>query len=130
MSDRIKERVRLAVATALDKKAADLEVLEVRELTSLADYFIICSGGSERQTSAIADAVDDELRTQLKTRPRLVEGANPGRWIVMDYGDFIIHIFTEDCRRFYSLERLWGDAPDVTDTFSEANDATTTAGGR
>lgn len=130
MSERIKERVRLAVATALDKKAGDLEVLDVRELTSLADYFIICSGGSERQTSAIADAVDDELRAQLKTRPRLVEGANPGRWIVMDYGDFIIHIFTEDCRRFYSLERLWGDAPDVTDTFAEANDATTSAGGR
>ena len=107
-------RVRTAVAAALDKKAFDLNVLSVGDLTSIADYFILSSASNERQAVAIADNIQEQLREQMKLRPLLVEGTAPGRWILLDYGDFIFHIFTEDCRRFYGLERLWGDAPNVT----------------
>lgn len=114
MNDSIEARVRLAVAAALDKKANDLDVLAVGELTSIADYFIIASATSERQAAAIADAIIEKLRDEMKVKPLLVEGTTPGRWILLDYGDFVVHIFTEDVRRFYGLERLWGDAPNVT----------------
>lgn len=117
MKDVIRERVRLAVEAALDKKAIDLDVLHVEKLTSIADYFIICSATSERQTQAIADGIESRLREE-KVKPALIEGANPGRWILVDYGDFIVHIFTEECRRFYGLERLWGDAPNRIAEFS------------
>ena len=114
MNDSIESRVRVAVAAALDKKAFDLDVLSVGELTSIADYFILASASNERKAAAIADSISTELREQLNVKPLLVEGATPGRWVLLDYGDFIIHIFTEDVRRFYGLERLWGDAPNVT----------------
>ena len=118
MSDSsIESRVRLAVAAALDKKAFDLDVLSVGDLTSIADYFILSSASSERQAQAIADNVLERLRDELKVKPLLVEGSTPGRWILLDFGDFIVHVFTEDCRRFYGLERLWGDAPNVTADF-------------
>lgn len=127
MKDPIANRVQNAVEAALDKKAIELDVLEVGNLTSIADYFVICSGGTERQTNAIADAIEERVRTKGGVSPKLVEGTNPGRWILMDYGDFIVHIFTEECRRFYSLERLWGDAPNLTPKF--APDAEKTAHG-
>ena len=119
MNDPIQQRVRTAVAAALDKKAFDLDVLHVSELTSIADYFIICSANSERQTQAIADSILEKLREDQGVKPLLVEGTTPGRWILIDFGDFIFHIFTEDCRRFYGLERLWGDAPNVTSEFTD-----------
>ncbi|MEA2325586.1 MAG: ribosome-associated protein [Thermoanaerobaculia bacterium] len=119
MTDPIQHRVRTAVSAALDKKAFDLDVLAVAGLTSIADYFLMCSATSERQAVAIADSVVDRLREEDRVKPRLIEGTTPGRWILLDYGDFIFHIFTEDCRRFYGLERLWGDAPNVTAEFSE-----------
>jgi ribosome-associated protein len=114
----IESRVRLSVAAALDKKATDLDVLQVGELTSIADYFILCSAGNERQAAAIADSILDRLKEDLGVKPLLVEGTTPGRWILLDFGDFIVHIFTEDVRRFYGLERLWGDAPNVTAEFA------------
>ena len=115
MSDTsIESRVRTAVAAALDKKAFDLNVLGVGGLTSIADYFILASVTNERQAVAIADNIQEQLREKEKVKPLLVEGTSPGRWILLDYGDFIVHIFTEDTRRFYGLERLWGDAPNVT----------------
>lgn len=115
MSDSpIESRVRIAVAAALDKKATDLDVLAVGELTSIADYFILASATNERQAIAISDAITDRLRDELSVKPLLVEGTTPGRWVLLDFGDFIVHIFTEDVRRFYGLERLWGDAPNVT----------------
>ena len=114
----IESRVRVATAAALDKKATDLDVLAVGELTSIADYFILCSASNERQAQAIADSVLDRLREELGVRPLLVEGTAPGRWVLLDFGDFVVHIFTEDVRRFYGLERLWGDAPNVTAEFS------------
>lgn len=118
MNDLIESRVRVAVAAALDKKAFNLDVLQVGALTSIADYFIIASATNERQTVAIADNVAEELKAQLGVRPLLIEGTHPGRWVLLDFGDFIVHIFTEDVRRFYGLERLWGDAPNVTTEYT------------
>lgn len=118
MNDSIESRVRLAVSAALDKKAFDVDVLSVGELTSIADYFVLATATNERQAAAIADNILDQLKTQMKVKPLLVEGTAPGRWILLDYGDFIIHIFIEDVRRFYGLERLWGDAPNVTAEFT------------
>ena len=118
MNDPIESRVRLAVAAALDKKAINLDVLAVGELTSIADYFVLMSANNERQSQAIADAIVERLKTEMKVKPLLVEGTTPGRWILLDFGDFIVHIFTEDVRRFYGLERLWGDAPNVTSEYT------------
>jgi ribosome-associated protein len=110
----IESRVRLAAHAALDKKAFDLDILAVGKVTSIADYFILCSASNERQSAAIADNIVSLLKSELNVRPLLVEGTTPGRWVLLDFGDFIVHIFTEDVRRFYGLERLWGDAPNVT----------------
>lgn len=110
------QRVREAVSAADDRKAVDLKVLNLQEVTDFTDYFLICSGTSERQVQAIADAVQDRLR-ENRVRPLHVEGLNRGQWVLIDYGDLVVHIFQEEPRRFYSLERLWGDAPDVTARF-------------
>ena len=118
MNNSIEERVRLAVAAALDKKATNLDVLAVAELTSIADYFVLCSAGNERQAQAIGDNVLDRLKAEMGVKPLLVEGTTPGRWVLLDFGDFIVHIFTEEVRRFYGLERLWGDAPNRTAEFT------------
>ena len=118
MTDPIQQRVRTAASAALDKKAFDLDVLAVSELTSIADYFLLCSASSERQTQAIADHVLQKVRQEEGVKPLLVEGTTPGRWFLVDFGDFIVHIFTEECRRYYGLERLWGDAPNVTAEFT------------
>lgn len=118
MNDSIESRVRLAVAAALDKKATDVDVLSVGALTSIADYFVLASAGNERQAQAIADAVQSRLKEEMGVKPLLVEGTTPGRWVLLDFGDFVVHIFTEDVRRFYGLERLWGDAPNVTADFT------------
>jgi len=120
LSDRIQQRIRLAVEAALDKHAFDLDVLDVTGLTPIGDFFIICSAATERQTAAIFDAIEDRVRSEGGQKPLIVEGVNTGRWILADYGDFIVHIFTDECRHFYSLERLWGDAPNVTARFAPA----------
>ena len=109
-------RVREAVAAAEDRKAVDLRVLHLEKVSDFTDYFLICSGTSERQVQAIADSVQERMREE-RVRPLHVEGYNRGQWILLDYGDFVVHIFQEEPRRFYSLERLWGDAPDVTNEF-------------
>jgi ribosome-associated protein len=90
-------------------KAQDVTVLDVRNLSSFADHFIICSGRSHRQVTAIAEFVQKELK-QLGIRALGVEGLREGHWILMDYGDVIIHIFYDPVRAFYDLEGLWGDA--------------------
>lgn len=114
--DDISRRVAAAVAAADDRQAVDLKVLDLAGVSDFTDYFLICSGSNERQVSAIADAVDGALR-ELKVRPLHQEGTNSGRWVLLDYGDFIVHVFRDETRRFYSLERLWSDAPEVTDRF-------------
>lgn len=112
-------RARDAVSAALDRKAQDLRVLHLGRVTDFTDYFLICSGTSDRQVQAIADAVQERLRAE-KVRPLHVEGYNRAQWVLLDYGDLVVHVFQEEPRRFYALERLWGDAPDVTDTFLPA----------
>jgi ribosome-associated protein len=107
------QRVREAVAAADDRKALDLKVLHLQKISDFTDYFLICSGTSERQVQAIADAVQERLRS-LRVRPLHVEGYNRGQWVLIDYGDLVVHVFQEEPRRHYALERLWGDAPDVT----------------
>lgn len=107
------QRVREAVAAAEDRKALDLKVLHLQKISDFTDYFMICSGTSERQVQAIADAVQEKLR-ESRVRPLHVEGYNRGQWVLIDYGDLVVHVFQEEPRRHYALERLWGDAPDVT----------------
>lgn len=114
----IPARVRTAVDAACDRKAADLRVLDLAEVSDFTDFFVVMSGVSERQVQAIADAIAEKLRDE-KVRPLHTEGQGQARWVLMDYGDFVIHIFQDETRRFYGLERLWGDAPDVTERFTE-----------
>lgn len=107
------ERVRLALHAASEKKAHDLVVLDLREVASFTDYFVIASGTNVRQVQAVADAVQEQLRKQLSVKPARVEGYNSAEWVLLDYGDFIFHVFEEKSRRFYDLERLWRDAARV-----------------
>ncbi len=106
------EQVVTAVDAADEKKAQELLVLRLSAITEFTDYFIICTGNSTRQTQAIADAVTEELK-KIKVRPLHTEGYNSAEWILIDYGAFVVHIFTEESRRFYDLERLWRDAERV-----------------
>jgi ribosome-associated protein len=99
----------LFIQAVLGKKAAHVVALDVRELTSIADIFIICSGRSSRQVVAIAEHVERQLRKH-KIKPLSVEGAAEGQWVLMDYGHVIIHVFFESVRSFYDLEGLWSDA--------------------
>ena len=97
------------VAAALEKKALDLIVLDLRKGQAFTDFFVICTGANTRQVKAIADAVQDALRLR-GTKPTQVEGQTKAEWILVDYFDFIFHVFTPATREFYGLERLWGDA--------------------
>jgi len=100
------DSLELALDAALDKKARDVVVLDLEGLCSFSDSFVICSGTSVRQTQSIADNIDEKLR-QARIRPVHIEGYSEGGWILMDYLDFVVHIFTERTREFYDLERLW-----------------------
>ncbi len=106
---RLTGEVGKAVRAALDKKAADVVVLDLRATPAFTDFFILCSGQTTRQVKAIADGVEEALRA-AKVRPAHVEGYDRAEWVLMDYFTFIVHVFTPQTRAFYSLERLWGDA--------------------
>jgi ribosome-associated protein len=106
---RYSAEVALAVDAALDKKAGDVVVLDLRKTPAFTDFFVLCSGQNQRQVKAIADAVEGALRT-AKIRPAHIEGYDRADWVLMDVFTFIVHIFTPQTRAFYSLERLWGDA--------------------
>ena len=110
------QRVREVVAAMLDKKALDIRVLYLGAISDFTDYFVIATGGSERQVQAIADGVEERLRG-LDLRPLSAEGQTRGQWVLLDYGAFLVHVFTEERRAFYGLERLWSDAPDSTADF-------------
>jgi ribosome-associated protein len=99
---------------ASDKVAQDVRVFDLRGIVSYTDFFVICSGGTERQTKAIHDAIHQELKNVNGLLPRRVEGLTESRWILMDYLDAVVHIFTPDARSYYRLEQLWGDAPSRT----------------
>lgn len=114
-----RERVRAAVAAALDIQAKDLVVRHLGAVSDFTDYFVLCSAGNERQALAIADSVELKLKAH-GVRPLHVEGAPRGHWVLVDYGDLVVHVFLEERRRFYGLERLWADAPEVTGEFLSA----------
>lgn len=107
------DRLRSAVAAVEAKKAFHLVALDVSAKTSIADAFVICSVGSQRQAQAVTDEVDRALVAR-GTRPLSVEGYQQGTWVLMDYGDFVLHVFDEERREYYALDRLWGDAPEIT----------------
>ena len=105
-------RTLACVRAALDKKAYDLVVLETGRLSSIADYFVICSGRSDTQVQAIAEGIEAHLNRQAE-RPLAIEGLPHGQWVLMDYGDVVVHIFYVPVRAFYDLERLWARAPRI-----------------
>jgi len=106
------EAVTIAARAASDKKATDLVVLDLRKAASFTEYFLICTGASTRQVQAVSNAIEEGLLKSGK-RPLHIEGYSSAEWILLDYGDFIVHVFGPASRRFYDLERLWRDAPRV-----------------
>lgn len=119
-SRRLTGDVATAVKAALEKKALDVVVLDLRNTPAFTDFFVLCSGLNQRQVKAIADAVEETLRA-AKVRPAHIEGYDRAEWVLMDFFTFIVHVFTPQTRQFYSLERLWGDAERI-----EVSDAPST----
>ncbi len=110
MRDQYMELAQLAADVADSKKARDVVILDISKLAVIADFFVICSANSRTQVQAIADAMEEQL--ELKgVRCRGIEGRDEGKWVLLDFGDLVVHIFQGEEREFYGLERLWGDAP-------------------
>jgi ribosome-associated protein len=109
-SNGLPAQVLQAVQAAQDKKAADVVVLDLHTVAGFTDYFVICSGQNPRQVKAIAAGIEDALRKSAAGKPNHVEGYDRAEWILLDYFDFIVHIFNPEARLFYALERLWGSA--------------------
>ena len=107
---KLPKAVATAVRAARDKKAQDVVVLDLRNAGGFTDYFVICTGNNARQITAIADSVRDTLKSELEERPALTEGVDRSEWILLDYFNFVVHVFSRECRSFYGLERLWGNA--------------------
>ncbi len=106
------EKVKAIVKAAQEKKAMNVEILEIGSLTVVTDYFVICSGESTTQVRTIVDYIEESLKKQ-GFRPSGVEGYTHSHWVLMDYGDVIVHVFEEETRRYYDIEKLWLDAPRV-----------------
>ena len=121
---RLPGQVSKAVVAAGAKKASAITVLDLRKTNAFTDYFLICTGANPRQVHAIADAIEEALKA-LKVRPAHVEGYQRAEWILLDYFDFIVHIFSPSARQFYGLERLWGEATriDIPDEVSSEQSA-------
>lgn len=109
-SPRLPKSVMGAVHATLDKKALAVVVLDLRKAGGFTDYFVICTGTNPRQITAIADAVEERLRVDFGERPHLTEGVEKSQWVLLDYFNFVVHVFSRECRDFYELERLWGNA--------------------
>ena len=109
LKEGLDERIRRVLQAAAEKKAADPTVLDLREIASFTDFFVITSGTNKRQVQAIADEVVEQLRRR-GTRAARVEGYQSAEWILIDYGDFVVHVFDERARRFFDLERLWRES--------------------
>jgi ribosome-associated protein len=107
---KLPKAVTIAIQAARDKKASDVVVLDLRKAGGFTDYFVICTGNNPRQIAAIADAVRDTLKKDLGERPALAEGVDRSEWVLLDYFNFVVHVFSRECRSFYALERLWGNA--------------------
>jgi ribosome-associated protein len=108
-SRRLPKAISVAIEAAQDRKASGVVVLDLKKAGAFTDYFVICSANNPRQVQAIADAVEQALKAQ-KQRPSLVEGYARAEWILLDYFDFVIHVFSKHARDFYGLDRLWGSA--------------------
>jgi ribosome-associated protein len=106
------ETALLCAEGAESKKAFDILILDIRAFTVIADYFVICSGSNTTQVNAIADSIGHTL-AQAGIRYSHIEGAADARWVLMDYGDVVVHVFDEETRTYYSLEKLWGEAPRI-----------------
>ena len=107
---RIPTEVKKAVTVLLDKKAERIVVLKLKGISDITDYMVVCHGNSTRQNSAMSDEIQKSLRKQHKMKPLGVEGQREGDWILLDYVDFVVHLFLEDTRKKFSLEKLWMDA--------------------
>jgi ribosome-associated protein len=107
---RLPVAVATAVSAARDRKAVDVVVLDLRKAGGFTDFFVICTVNNPRQITAIADAVRETLKKELGERPTLAEGVDRSEWILLDYFNFVVHVFSRECRSFYALERLWGNA--------------------
>jgi ribosome-associated protein len=106
---RLPSQILAAISAVQDKKATAITVLDLRKTGAFTDYFLICSGANPRQVHAIADGVEEALKAK-KIRPTHVEGYQRAEWILLDYFDFVVHVFSTNARQFYGLERLWGEA--------------------
>ncbi len=106
-----------------DRKASDIVQLKMADLTFVADYFVLCTGTSEPHLKAIAERIQRELRTRFGVRPSRVDGASGSHWTIIDYGAVMVHIMTEETRKLYQIESLWGDAPRVSDIKRIAEEA-------
>ena len=114
---RLPKQIQAVIDAVRDKKATGLIVLDLRKAGAFTDFFVICTGANPRQVQAIADSVEEALKAQ-KQRPSLVEGYARAEWVLVDYFDFVVHVFSKHARDFYGLDRLWGNAtrielPDV-----------------
>ena len=109
---RLPSQIVTAIAAVRDKKATAITVLDLRKTGAFTDYFLICSGSNPRQVHAIADGVEEALKAK-KIRPTHVEGHQRAEWILLDYFDFVVHVFSTNARQFYGLERLWGEAAHI-----------------
>ena len=109
---RLPKQITLAIGAAEDKQAANLVVLDLRKASGFTDYFVICSGSNSRQIRAIADGVMESLAAEGQ-KPAHIEGYDRSEWVLLDYFDFIVHVFGPETRAFYGLERLWGNAEQV-----------------
>ena len=107
------ERINLALHAASEKKALHLTTLDLREIATFTDYFVIASGTNLRQVQAISDGVERELKKQLQIHPARIEGYATAEWVLLDYGNVVVHVFIDDARAFYDLDRLWSQAPRV-----------------
>jgi ribosome-associated protein len=107
------ERIQLALHCADEKKGIGITALDLRDITSFTEFFVIVSGLNIRQVQAISDDIEEQLKKHLKQKPLRIEGYSSGEWVLMDYGDFIVHIFENKARDVYDLERLWRDAKKV-----------------
>lgn len=106
---RLPAQMKVALAAVRSKKATAITILDLRKTGAFTDFFLLCTGGNPRQVQAIADAVEQALKAQ-KVRPTHVEGYERAEWVLLDYFDFIVHVFSTQARQFYGLERLWGNA--------------------
>ena len=108
-----KELALMAARALSDKKGREIQVLEIGELTTLADYFVIATAANNRQVEAIVDEIEEKVSEACGEHPFSIEGREQKTWMLMDYGSVVVHVFTPEARDFYRLEKLWGDAPQL-----------------